>query len=131
MKKVFNLIVETADSMNTYLEQQFTNDVKTRSIEMKDIALRYTTDIISSVAFGIQVNSFDPKTMQFFEKGIYYKIFCKFYYQNYQKSSQMITHLLCFFFPFKSSKRTSIDSFPYDSNRLYVFLPQICTVDRW
>lgn len=74
MKKIFNLIVETTDSMNTYLEQQFTNDVKTRSIEMKDIALRYTTDIISSVAFGIQVNSFDPKMMQFFQKGIYQKI---------------------------------------------------------
>lgn len=90
MKKIFNLIVETTDSMNTYLEQQFANDVKMKSIQIKDIALRYTTDVISSVAFGIQVNSFDPKTMQFFEKaqkGLQLTVF------------RMIQVGLMFFFP--------------------------------
>nr|XP_033184376.1 cytochrome P450 6k1-like isoform X2 [Bombus vancouverensis nearcticus] len=68
MKKLFHLIGETAGSMIKYLEQQFSHDAKTKTIFVRDIALRYTTDIISSVAFGIKVNSFDPETVQFFEK---------------------------------------------------------------
>ncbi|KOC70829.1 Cytochrome P450 6k1 [Habropoda laboriosa] len=68
LKKAFYLIAKTAESMNKYLEQQFSDGKKTKTIGMKDVALRYTTDIISSVAFGIQVNSFDPEKVQFFNQ---------------------------------------------------------------
>ncbi|CAL7947747.1 unnamed protein product [Xylocopa violacea] len=68
IKKIFDLIVVTADSMSKYLEQQFSNGTRTKSILIKDVALKYTTDIISSVAFGIEVNSFDPVKETFFKK---------------------------------------------------------------
>lgn len=70
MKKLFHLMVETANSMNKYLDDQFLNGTKTKTIMMKDVTLKYTTDIISSIAFGIQVNSFNPETVQFYEEGI-------------------------------------------------------------
>lgn len=66
--------------MIKYLEQQFSHDTKTKTIFIRDVALRYTTDIISSVAFGIKVNSFDPETVQFFEKGICQTFFDAVYY---------------------------------------------------
>ncbi|XP_017767083.1 PREDICTED: cytochrome P450 6k1-like [Eufriesea mexicana] len=68
VKKAFNFINETAEAMNKYLEEQFLNGTKTKTIVIKDIATKYTTDIISSIAFGVQVNSFDPAQVQFFEK---------------------------------------------------------------
>lgn len=80
LKKLFYLITETADAMNKYLEEQFLNGTKTKTIVIKDVATKYTTDIISSVAFGVQVNSFDSAQVQFFEKGNYQKIFNIAYY---------------------------------------------------
>lgn len=68
IKKMFNLVAETAQSLSKYLEEQFSNGTRTKTILMKDVALKYTTDIISTVAFGVQVNSFDPKKSEFFEK---------------------------------------------------------------
>ncbi|XP_053987873.1 cytochrome P450 6k1-like [Hylaeus volcanicus] len=68
VKNLFPLIVQTADSMKNYLENQFTNGTRTNTLPVREISLKYTTDIISSVAFGIQVNSFDPSQSKFFSK---------------------------------------------------------------
>lgn len=68
VKKLFHLMVEAANSMNKYLDDEFSNDTKTKTIMIKDVTLKYTTNVISSVAFGIQVNSFNPKTIQFYEE---------------------------------------------------------------
>ena len=68
MKKLFYLIVEATNSMQKYLEDQFSDGSKVKTIAAKDVALKYTTDIISSVAFGINVNSFDPSENHFFRK---------------------------------------------------------------
>lgn len=110
MKKLFHLIGETAGSMIKYLEQQFSHDAKTKTIFVRDIALRYTTDIISSVAFGIKVNSFDPETVQFFEKGICQMFFDAVYYFILLFSCKLErSHIYCvssFLFR-KSSRRHS------------------------
>lgn len=71
VKKLFHLMVEAANSMNKYLDNEFSNGTKTKTIMIKDVTLKYTTDVISSIAFGIQVNSFNPETLQFYENGIY------------------------------------------------------------
>ncbi|XP_076755455.1 cytochrome P450 6k1-like [Xylocopa sonorina] len=68
IKKIFDFVVVTAESMGKYLEQQFSNGTRSKTIMMKEVALKYTTDIISSVAFGIEANSFDPVGETFFKK---------------------------------------------------------------
>ncbi|XP_076232644.1 cytochrome P450 6k1 [Calliopsis andreniformis] len=68
IKKIFNLMVETAESVTKYLDNEFSDNEKTKSIIVKDIALKYTTDVISSVAFGVYANSFDQSNNQFFRK---------------------------------------------------------------
>ncbi|XP_076286679.1 cytochrome P450 6k1 [Lasioglossum baleicum] len=66
MKNLFHLIVETTESMKNYLHSEVSGS-KPKGIMMREVALKYTTDIISSVAFGVHVNSFD-KNNEFFEK---------------------------------------------------------------
>lgn len=68
LKKLFHLITQNADSMSKYMESQFLNGTKTKNIRLRDVALKYTTDIISNIAFGIEVNSFDPDKIEFFNK---------------------------------------------------------------
>lgn len=70
MKRLFHLIVETTVSMSNFLRDEFSDGVKTKMIMMQDTTLKYTTDIISTLAFGIHVNSFDPNNNEFFRKGI-------------------------------------------------------------
>lgn len=72
LKRLFHLIVETTVSMSNYLSSEFSNGIKTKMIMMQDTTLKYTTNIISSVAFGIHVNSFDPSSNEFYKKGISY-----------------------------------------------------------
>nr|XP_033326710.1 cytochrome P450 6k1-like isoform X1 [Megalopta genalis] len=67
MKKLFHLIVETTESMKNYLLKEVSGS-DTKTIEMRTVALKYTTDIISSIAFGIHVNSFDKNNDEFFRK---------------------------------------------------------------
>ncbi|CAK9821900.1 Cytochrome P450 6k1 [Anthophora retusa] len=90
LKKAFYLITATAESMNKYLGDQFSDGKKTITIPMKDIAMKYTTDIISSIAFGIEVNSFDPEKVKFFneaQKGLTMTV---------KRATQF---MLAFFFP--------------------------------
>lgn len=132
MKKLFHLIGETAGSMIKYLEQQFSHDVKTKTIFIRDIALRYTTDIISSVAFGIKVNSFDPETVQFFEKGICQTFFDAVYYLILLSSCKLERSRIYYvssFLPRKSSRRHSNDVFSCYPIWLYVLLSTIFEVD--
>ncbi|XP_017886303.1 cytochrome P450 6k1-like [Ceratina calcarata] len=68
MKRVCELIAETSDCMSKYLEAEFSHGTKTKVLPMKEIAMKYTTDIISSVAFGIKVNSFDSDKTKFYDQ---------------------------------------------------------------
>lgn len=133
MKKLFHLIGETADSMNKYLEQQFSHDAKTKTIFIRDVALRYTTDIISSVAFGIKVNSFDPKTVQFFEKGICQMFFDAVYCLILLSSCKLErsrVYCVSSFLLRKSSRRHSNDVSSCHPICLYVLLSTIFELDR-
>lgn len=58
MKMMFPTVSTTCDEMIKFLSTQTSSD-----IEMKDILGRYTTDVIGSVAFGLDINSMkDPQT---------------------------------------------------------------------
>lgn len=132
MKKLFHLIDETAGSMIKYLEQQFSHDTKTKTIFVRDIALRYTTDIISSVAFGIKVNSFDPETVQFFEKGICQTFFDAVYYLILLSSCKLErSRIYCVssFLLRKSSRRHSNNVSSCYPIWLYVLLSTIFEMD--
>ncbi|XP_076627123.1 cytochrome P450 6k1 [Colletes latitarsis] len=68
MKNLFPLITEVAESMKNYLQAEFSNDKSTKTIMVKNVMSKYATDIISSVAFGIHVNSFDKSQGTFYQK---------------------------------------------------------------
>nr|XP_031840935.1 cytochrome P450 6k1-like [Nomia melanderi] len=94
MKKWFHLIAETTVSMSNYLRNEFANGVKTKVIMMQDTTLKFTTDIISTLAFGIHVNSFDPNNNEFFRKaqeGLSQtftrsvQFFCMFFFPKYSE----------------------------------------------
>lgn len=58
LKSMFSTLVECGRSLQSYLEKAAENG---ESVDMKDLAARYTTNIISSVAFGIEVDTIaDP-----------------------------------------------------------------------
>lgn len=66
---------ESSETTKKYLDQVFSDGTKTKPIAIKEVAAKYTTDIISTVAFGVRVNSFDESNNQFFTKGSYTKVF--------------------------------------------------------
>ncbi|XP_011298218.1 cytochrome P450 6k1 [Fopius arisanus] len=69
LKGLFGLMVESSESLATHLENQFKNHSGGRKcIEVKDATTRYTTDIISSLAFGVHTNSFEKSASEFYTR---------------------------------------------------------------
>lgn len=66
MKMMFPIIVECGEILQTYLEQR--KDVE-EPIEIKDLLARFTTDTISSCAFGIETNSINNPDSEFRKYG--------------------------------------------------------------
>nr|XP_033322509.1 cytochrome P450 6k1-like [Megalopta genalis] len=67
LKKMFDLMLVVADELDRVLEESNLSIPKV--MEMKDLAANFTTDLIATTIFGIQVNSLrDPKT-HFREQG--------------------------------------------------------------
>lgn len=66
-KKLFGPMLESAEIMRKFLEAKF-SDQDIVSIEVKDVATRYTTDIIAPLSFGIKTNSFSESTPEFYER---------------------------------------------------------------
>nr|UEN71144.1 cytochrome P450 4AV17 [Meteorus pulchricornis] len=67
IKQFFSLMVETSRFLNNFLENKFNNTGDTvQSFEVKELCTMYTTDIISSVAFGVSTNSFDIPAPEFY-----------------------------------------------------------------
>ncbi|XP_018571706.1 cytochrome P450 6a8-like [Anoplophora glabripennis] len=59
MKMMFPIFVECSDGLEHLLDQCIKNN---EAVDIKDVAARYTTDIIGSAAFGIKCNSLiDPE----------------------------------------------------------------------
>lgn len=87
IKKLFYLMHETSETMKNFLHER-SNKSSTVTINAKDVFLKYSTDIISTVAFGIRTNSFEES---------------EFYLQSRLPFKptfrSMFTMLLAFFFP--------------------------------
>ncbi|XP_012224510.1 cytochrome P450 6k1 [Linepithema humile] len=64
MKKMFDLMCQCGNHLDDYLDSlEFEGDGKT--IEMKELAIKFTTDLIGSTAFGLEVNSFKDPNAEF------------------------------------------------------------------
>lgn len=68
LKKLFYLMVETGETMKEYFQKEFSDGSKTKTVLVKDIFTKYTTDIISSLAFGVRTNSFE--TSEFYNQSL-------------------------------------------------------------
>lgn len=66
MKMMFHTIVDTAANLQKYLEKPAE---RKEVLEIKDIMARFTTDIIASVAFGLELNSLENPNSEFREMG--------------------------------------------------------------
>jgi cytochrome P450 family 6 len=53
MKQMFPLVSTCAENLKKYLDQYSTNG---KPLEVKEVAARYSTDVITTCAFGIQSN---------------------------------------------------------------------------
>ena len=53
MKMMFPIIVENGKQLQSYVKQSAENN---ETVEMKELLCRFTTDVISSCAFGIESN---------------------------------------------------------------------------
>lgn len=65
MKMMFPLVKECGTKLNNIMEN-LSND---QDIEIKDICARYTTDVIGSCAFGLQISSLDNPDSEFRQMG--------------------------------------------------------------
>lgn len=68
MRGMFHLIDDCTKDFLNYLTEQLTKN-DTIEIEMKDTSSRFATDVIASVAFGINCNSLSCRDNEFFMMG--------------------------------------------------------------
>ncbi|XP_051154870.1 uncharacterized protein LOC127277625 [Leptopilina boulardi] len=68
-KKIFTLMIESAENMRNYFNNQLKNEGDVKMFDVKEDSNKYITDIISSMAFGISTNSFEIPTPEFFKRG--------------------------------------------------------------
>lgn len=62
LKAMFSTIVRCGEFLENYMEREANEE---RSFEGREICARYTTDIIASVAFGIDINSIEQPDIPF------------------------------------------------------------------
>ncbi|XP_011862719.1 PREDICTED: probable cytochrome P450 6a14 [Vollenhovia emeryi] len=66
LKEMFSLILECADHLVQYMEKI---ESDTESVECRELAAKYTTDVIGSCAFGIEMNALSDKDSEFRKMG--------------------------------------------------------------
>lgn len=64
-KNLFGLMLESAENMRTHLAGRVSKEGQI-SLEVTRISTKYTTDVISSLSFGIGTNSFDEPEPEFY-----------------------------------------------------------------
>uniref|UniRef100_A0A182SLH9 Uncharacterized protein n=1 Tax=Anopheles maculatus TaxID=74869 RepID=A0A182SLH9_9DIPT len=69
MRQMFELMSESCQGMVQHLLQEARADEAKQVHEMKDIFSRFANDVIASIAFGIQVNSFSDQKNDFYVRG--------------------------------------------------------------
>ncbi|XP_043265139.1 probable cytochrome P450 6a14 [Colletes gigas] len=62
LKEMFPLIIECAKHLEEYLDKMIKNG---ELVECREMAAKYTTDVIGSCAFGIEMNAFKDKNSEF------------------------------------------------------------------
>ncbi|KAL6418467.1 hypothetical protein ACFW04_012069 [Cataglyphis niger] len=67
LKKMFELMLECGNNLDTYLES-LKEDGK-EMIEVRELAAKFTTDVIGSTAYGLDVNSFKDPNAEFRKYG--------------------------------------------------------------
>lgn len=60
IKAMFPILTECSEKMKTFVEKE-----KSNALDIREIFARYTTDIIASVVFGIQLDSFNQPDNDF------------------------------------------------------------------
>ncbi|XP_043282965.1 cytochrome P450 6k1-like [Venturia canescens] len=69
LKSLFNLMLESSEFLNSYMKKRFDGDDNAvKKFEFKDTSTRFTTDVISSLAFGIRTNSFEDPPPEFYTR---------------------------------------------------------------
>lgn len=66
LKEMFPLIVESAGNLEKYLDEVIK---KNEMVECRDLAAKFTTDVIGSCAFGINTNSLLDEDSEFRRMG--------------------------------------------------------------
>ena len=66
LKEMFYLILQSSDHMEKHLEEIVP---KNEPIECRELTSKFTTDVIGSCAFGIDVNAFSDKNNDFLRMG--------------------------------------------------------------
>ena len=66
IKMMFPIVLEIAENMLSILNKE---SCKPGPVDIKDLLSRFTTDVIGSVAFGINCNSLEDKSTKFYEMG--------------------------------------------------------------
>ncbi|XP_073825464.1 cytochrome P450 6g2 [Musca autumnalis] len=70
LKQMFPLIAEVGENLNKYLLQASPSmESGEFELELKEFCALYTTDVIATVAFGVQANSFENPNGQFRRNG--------------------------------------------------------------
>ncbi|XP_001360362.1 probable cytochrome P450 6g2 [Drosophila persimilis] len=71
LKSMFPLIVEVGSNLDAYLREQPLHNERTRcfDLEAKELCALFTTDVIASVAYGVQANSFTQPNGEFRRHG--------------------------------------------------------------
>ncbi|CAL1682604.1 unnamed protein product [Lasius platythorax] len=90
LKKMFELMIECAKNLDTHLESLTVDDAR-KETDVKDIAAKFTTDMIGCTAYGLNVNSLNNPNAEFRNHGR--KIFEYGYIRGYEV-------LAMFFFPY-------------------------------
>lgn len=67
LKVMYGAISEISDRLVNTIETEMTD---TGNLEIKVVLSRFTTDVIGSVAFGIECNSLEDPTTKFYEMGL-------------------------------------------------------------
>ncbi|ALC41832.1 Cyp6g2 [Drosophila busckii] len=71
LKQMFALIAEVGSNLDAHLRQQPLHNERLRcfDIEAKELCALYTTDVIATVAYGVQANSFSQPNGEFRRHG--------------------------------------------------------------
>ncbi|XP_046830997.1 uncharacterized protein LOC124429586 [Vespa crabro] len=67
IKRLFYLMLETSEAMKDFLQGR-TDKRSIVTIDAKDVFMKYSTDVISTVAFGVRTNSFDGSVSEFYQQ---------------------------------------------------------------